>query len=222
MIRNIIGFGSIIIALGMGSMQVSCSNRPNEAIMDNNVVINIGDNSQSIDTAVFGAGCFWCVEAVFAEVKGVMKVESGYSGGHIENPSYREVCTGTTGHAEVCRILYDTSVIGFEDLLEIFWKTHDPTTMNRQGADSGPQYRSVIFYTSEQQRELSEHYKAELDAAKIWNNPIVTAIEPFTNFYKAEDYHQDYYANNPNATYCSFVITPKLEKFRNVFSDKLK
>lgn len=175
-----------------------------------------------MELATFGAGCFWCVEAVFQSLKGVDQVISGYSGGHIKNPTYRQVCTGTTGHAEVCQISYDPSIITFEELLEVFWSTHDPTTVNRQGNDVGPQYRSVIFYHSEQQKILAENYKKELDASGAFNNPIVTEISPFETFFTAEDYHQEYYDLNPNQPYCTFVIKPKMDKFQKVFKDKLK
>lgn len=172
--------------------------------------------------ATFGNGCFWCTEAVFAEVKGIEKVESGYTGGTVENPTYRQVCTGLTGHAEAVRITYDPAVISYEELLEIFWKTHDPTTLNRQGADVGTQYRSAIFVHDEEQRRLAEEYKQKLDEARIWNRPIVTTIEEAGVFYVAEDYHQDYFKLNPNAGYCRAVIVPKMNKFRRVFKDKLK
>lgn len=171
--------------------------------------------------ATFGSGCFWCSEAVFQRLKGVMKVESGYSGGRRENPSYEQVCTGATGHAEVVQVTYDPEIISFEELLEVFWKTHDPTTLNRQGADVGTQYRSVIFYYDDEQKNLAEEYKRKLDEAGIYENPIVTEISPLINFYKAEEYHQDYYNNNSSQPYCSFVITPKLEKFKKVFKEKL-
>ncbi len=174
------------------------------------------------DTATFGAGCFWCVEAVFQQLKGVLTVESGYSGGSTKNPTYKEVCTGTTGHAEACQITYDPSVISFTELLEVFWKTHDPTTLNRQGGDIGTQYRSVIFYHTEEQRLLAEEMKARLTVAGIWKDPLVTEIVPFREFFKAEEYHQEYYFQNTSQPYCSAVITPKLEKFRKVFADKLK
>lgn len=183
-----------------------------------------GNNNQdnTMEKATFGAGCFWCVEAVFERVKGVENVTSGYSGGDVVNPSYREVKTGNTGHAEVVQLEYDPNVISYEELLEIYWKTHDPTQLNRQGADVGTQYRSVIFYHNDKQKELAEGYKQKLEEAGIWDKPIVTAIEPFKNFFVAEDYHQDYYDNNKSQGYCQFVITPKLEKFKKVFSDKLK
>jgi peptide-methionine (S)-S-oxide reductase len=174
------------------------------------------------DTATFGAGCFWCVEAIFEQVKGVIDAESGYSGGTVVNPTYSEVCTGTTGHAEVCRVTYDPSVVTYRELLEVFWQTHDPTTLNRQGADIGSQYRSVIFYHNDEQLKQAEEIKAKLTAAHIWENPVVTEIVPFRAFYKAEDYHQAYYDQNASQPYCSIVITPKIEKFRKVFKDKLK
>ena len=179
-------------------------------------------NTNNMERATFGAGCFWCVEAVFERVNGVQSVTSGYSGGDIVNPSYREVSSGTTGHAEVIQLEFDPAVVSYEELLEIYWKTHDPTQLNRQGADVGPQYRSVIFYHNDRQKELAEGYKQKLEQAGIWEKPIVTAIEPFKNFFKAEDYHQDYYNNNKSQGYCQFVITPKLDKFKKVFSDKLK
>jgi len=177
---------------------------------------------EGMDTATFGAGCFWCVEAVFQEVKGVESVVSGYSGGARPDPSYGAVSTGVTGHAEACQIMYDPKVVSYADLLEIFWKTHDPTTKDRQGADVGTQYRSVIFYHNDEQKSLAEHYRTKLEEAGIYDDPIVTEIVPFKAFYKAEGYHQDYYTNNPDQAYCRFVIQPKVEKFRKVFSDKLK
>jgi peptide-methionine (S)-S-oxide reductase len=179
-------------------------------------------NNSELETATFGSGCFWCSEAIFERVKGVTSVASGYAGGKIENPSYEEVCTGKTEHAEVIQIKFDPSVVSFDELLEIFWKTHDPTTLNRQGADVGTQYRSVIFYHNGDQKKKAESYKNELNKAGIWKDPIVTEISPHTNFYVAENYHQDYYEQNPNKGYCSFVITPKIEKFEKVFKDKLK
>ncbi|MFN3872483.1 MAG: peptide-methionine (S)-S-oxide reductase MsrA [Ignavibacterium sp.] len=176
----------------------------------------------NLDVATFGSGCFWCTEAIFERVKGVQKVISGYSGGTTENPTYKEVCTGTTGHAECTQIYYDPSVISYDELLEIFWKTHDPTTLNRQGNDIGTQYRSVIFYHNLEQKEKAEYYKKKLEEEKIWDKPIVTEIAEFKKFYPAEDYHQNYYDNNPYQGYCAFVITPKIEKFEKVFKDKLK
>lgn len=174
------------------------------------------------ETTTFGAGCFWCTEAVFQRLKGVIKVESGYSGGTVPNPTYEAVCSGKTGHAEVTQITFDPSIVSFAELLQVFFKTHDPTTLNRQGADVGTQYRSVILYHDDEQKKLAEQLKLELDSAKIWDDPIVTEISQFKKFYKAEDYHQNYYNNNSNQPYCSFVITPKLEKFEKIFKDKLK
>lgn len=179
------------------------------------------DNNASLDTATFGAGCFWCVEAVFQSLKGVEKVTSGYMGGFVKNPSYKEVCTGRTGHVEVAQILYNPAEISFAELLEVFWQTHDPTTLNRQGNDVGTQYRSVVFYHNEEQQMQAEHYLKKLDESGAYPDPIVTAIEPATVFYQAEDYHQDYYNNNASQPYCAFVIRPKLDKLKKVFSDKL-
>lgn len=174
------------------------------------------------DTATFGAGCFWCVEAVFVELKGVESVVPGYTGGEVKNPTYRAVCDGTTGHAEVAQIVYDPSVITFAELLEVFWMTHDPTTLNRQGNDVGTQYRSAVFYHNESQKEEAEFYKKKLAENEVYPNPIVTEIVPLGTFYLAEDYHNDYYANNPDQGYCKFVIRPKVEKFRKAFAEKLK
>jgi peptide-methionine (S)-S-oxide reductase len=179
-------------------------------------------NTDNLAKATFGAGCFWCVEAVFEEVKGVKSVVAGYAGGHVEDPTYRQVSTGTTGHAEVTRVVFDPSVISYDQLLEVFWHTHNPTTKNRQGADVGPQYRSVIFYHNEKQREIAEKSLAKTDQSGLWDNPIVTEIEPLKNYSEAENYHQDYYENNPNAGYCQVVIAPKLKKFRQEFSHLLK
>lgn len=183
--------------------------------------VNMG-KAQNIDTATFGAGCFWCVEAVFQELKGVISVTSGYSGGSVKNPSYKEVCTGTTGHAEVAQIVYDPGQITYDELLEVFWQTHDPTTLNKQGNDAGTQYRSAIFHHNEKQKEIAEKYKRELNKSGAWDKPIVTEIVPFSVFYKAEDYHQRYYNLNKEEQYCRYVIRPKVEKFRKVFKDKLK
>jgi peptide-methionine (S)-S-oxide reductase len=177
---------------------------------------------KELEKATFGGGCFWCTEAVFQEVKGVHSVVSGYAGGTVENPTYYQICTGTTGHAEVIQITFDTDVISYAEVLEVFWRTHDPTTLNRQGADSGPQYRSVIFYHNDQQRAIAEQVKRDLQAAGVWKRPIVTEIVPLTNFYVAEDYHQDYYQQNRYQPYCYVVIDPKLQKFRKDFTDKLK
>lgn len=169
------------------------------------------------ETAVFGAGCFWCVEAIYERVNGVQSVVSGYAGGHVEDPTYKQVTTGTTGHAEVARLEYDPEVISYEELLEVFWHTHNPTTKNRQGADVGPQYRSVIFFMNEEQKQIAEESMKRTDASDLWEDPIVTEIEPLSNYSVAENYHQNYYENNPNAGYCSIVIAPKIAKFKKDF-----
>ncbi|MGE0757186.1 MAG: peptide-methionine (S)-S-oxide reductase MsrA [Pirellulaceae bacterium] len=178
--------------------------------------------SAAEEVATLGAGCFWCVEAVFQQLKGVTSVQSGYSGGHVPHPTYEQVCGKKTGHAEVCQIRFDPQQIRFEELLEVFWKVHDPTTLNRQGADEGPQYRSVIFYHSPKQRELAEKYKQKLNEVGAFRAPVVTEITSFTNFFPAEDYHQNYYRSNSYAPYCRLVIQPKLDKLREVFGSKLK
>jgi peptide-methionine (S)-S-oxide reductase len=177
--------------------------------------------SSSTDTAIFAMGCFWCTEAIFEELKGVQSVESGYSGGSIIDPSYEQVCTGTTGHAEATRIIFDPSVISYEQLAKIFFTTHDPTTLNRQGADVGTQYRSAIFYMNDKQKETAEKIRKDF-APTLWDDPIVTEISALKNFYKAEDYHQDYYTSNPNQGYCRVVINPKVAKFREKFKELLK
>jgi len=172
--------------------------------------------------ATFGAGCFWCTEAVFAQLKGVLSVVSGYSGGSVKGPTYRQVSTGTTGHAEAIQITYDPAVISYEELLEVFWQTHDPTTPDRQGHDVGPQYRSVVFYHTDEQKRLAEHYKDKLDASGAFTGPIVTEIVPFTEFYRAEAYHQNYFEENSAQPYCRAIIRPKVDKVKEVFQDKLK
>ena len=177
---------------------------------------------KGLKKATFGGGCFWCTEAVFKALAGVHAVESGYSGGHVENPTYKDVCTGTTGHAEVVQIVYDPKAIKFDELLEVFWRTHDPTTLNRQGPDEGTQYRSVVFYHDDQQKKIAEEYKNKLNDAKAFGSPIVTQIAPLENYYPAEDYHQDYYELNGRQPYCQLVIAPKIEKFKKVFAEKLK
>lgn len=174
------------------------------------------------ETATFGAGCFWCVEAVFQQLNGVISVQSGYSNGHVKKPTYKEVCSGFTGHAEVIQVVFDPQVITFDELLEVFWLTHDPTTLNRQGADEGTQYRSAVFYHSEEQRERAEHFKKALDEQQVWPKPIVTEISPISNYYPAEDYHQNYFLDNPTQGYCRMVIQPKVEKFKKAFANKLK
>lgn len=177
---------------------------------------------EGMETAVLGAGCFWCIEAVFTELEGVESVTSGYTGGLTANPTYKEICTGTTGHAEVAEIVFDPAVISFKEILEVFWKTHDPTTLNKQGNDVGTQYRSAIFYTSEEQKDIASFYKKELNASGAWDKPLVTEITPLGDFFPAEDYHQDYYLLNGDAQYCKYVIQPKVEKFKKAFASKLK
>lgn len=179
-------------------------------------------NGIKTDTATLGEGCFWCTEAFFQRLEGVYEVVSGYGGGFVENPTYEQVCDKNTGHVELARIVYDPAKISFDELLEVFWKTHDPTTRDQQGNDVGPQYRSVIYYHNEEQRKKAMEYKVKLDKSGAWDKPIVTDIEPFKNFYPAENYHQNYYNSNQNQGYCRFVIAPKLEKFEKVFKDKLK
>jgi len=180
------------------------------------------NTTKTSDTATFGAGCFWCVEAVFQQMKGVISVTSGYTGGTVKNPSYKEVCMGTTGHAEVAQIVFDPKQVSFDELLEVFWQTHDPTTLNRQGGDVGTQYRSAIFYHDEAQKKTAEAYKKKLNESGAWDKPIVTEISPMGVFYKAEDYHQNYYKLNANEPYCQYVVRPKVEKFQKVFKDKMK
>ena len=212
-------FSAIIIVLvifgELNCREIKSQNKMKEETAMDNVSVNT-------DTATFGQGCFWCAEAIFERVEGVKSVVSGYAGGSVPNPTYEQVCNGNTGHAEVVQIVYDPKVISYDDLLKIFWKTHDPTTLNRQGADVGTQYRSIILYHNEKQKEKAEYYKKELDKSGAWDKPIVTQIVPFTKFYRAEDYHQDYFEKNPHQGYCSFVIAPKVEKFEKVFKDKLK
>jgi peptide-methionine (S)-S-oxide reductase len=202
---------------------VSCGCRDTKSINQKREIKNMDTiNSNNFEKATFGSGCFWCTEAIYERVKGVHSVVSGYAGGTVENPTYKEVCTGNTGHAEVIQLTYDPAVVTYDELLEIFFKTHDPTTLNRQGNDIGTQYRSVIFYHNDEQKKKAEYYSNELNKSGIWQNPIVTEISPYTNFYTAEDYHQDYFENNPAQSYCAFVIAPKVEKFEKVFKNKLK
>ena len=179
-------------------------------------------SAPNLETITLGGGCYWCVEAVYENLDGVKSVVSGFSGGKVANPTYEEVCTGTTGHAEVVQITYDKNVTDINEIFKVFFTVHDPTTLNRQGADVGTQYRSVIFYKNAEQKNAAESIIAELNKAKVYNSPIVTKVEPFKAFYKAEDYHQNYYANNKNQPYCKMVIQPKIEKFEKVFKDKLK
>jgi peptide-methionine (S)-S-oxide reductase len=181
-----------------------------------------GANESKLEKATFGSGCFWCTEAVFDDLKGVKSAVSGYSGGRVANPTYEQVCTGLTGHAEVIQVTYDPDKISYPELLEVFWQTHDPTTLNRQGPDTGTQYRSAIFYHNDEQRREAEHFLKKLDESGAFNAPIVTEIAKFEKFYPAEDYHQEYYRNNPRQGYCQMIIRPKMAKFHKVFKDKLK
>jgi peptide-methionine (S)-S-oxide reductase len=178
--------------------------------------------TESLETITLGGGCYWCVEAVYENLDGVKSVVSGFSGGTVANPTYEEVCSGETGHAEVVQITYDKNITDINEIFKVFFTVHDPTTLNRQGADVGTQYRSVIFYKNDEQKKAAQSIIAELNKAKVYKSPIVTKVEPFKKFYKAEDYHQNYYANNKNQPYCKMVIQPKIEKFEKVFKDKLK
>lgn len=178
--------------------------------------------SKELEKTTLGGGCFWCTEAVYLELNGVLDVKPGYSGGHVKNPDYKEVCAETTGHAEVVQISFDPEIVSYSQILEVFFITHDPTTLNRQGNDVGTQYRSAIFYHSEKQREIAQKVIQVFDKEKVYDKPIVTEVTEFDKFYVAEDYHQNYYARNKNQGYCQFVVAPKMEKFRKVFKDQLK
>jgi peptide-methionine (S)-S-oxide reductase len=189
------------------------------------IINNIGEqmkDTSKLETATFGGGCFWCIEAIFQDLKGVEKVESGYSGGTTKYPTYQEVCSGTTGHAEVVQITFNPAIISYDQILEVFWHVHDPTTLNRQGADVGTQYRSVIFYHNDEQKISAENSKKKTEDSKLWDEPIITEISPFMEFYKAEDYHQNYYKDNPEKSYCSLVIAPKVRKFYKEYDYLLK
>lgn len=207
-----------LLILSLAMLTFSCQAQTKKKVNETQKI-----SMEGKELATFGAGCFWCVEAVFQRLEGVEKVESGYAGGTVENPTYKQVCTGSTNHAEVLRIVFDPKKITFDELLEVFWKIHDPTTLNRQGEDVGTQYRSVVFYHNDKQKELAEKYKAALDAEGAFSKPIVTEISPLTNYYPAEDYHQNYFNENGNSNpYCSIVVRPKVEKFEKVFKEKLK
>lgn len=205
----------------LSAWMVACAFTEKENPVNENKPAKTNNMNAKLDTATFGEGCFWCTEAFFQRLKGVKEVISGYGGGFVENPTYEQVCDKNTGHIELARIVFDPAIITYDELLEVFWKTHDPTTRDQQGNDIGPQYRSAIFYHNAEQKEKAEKYKLALDKSGAWANPIVTIIEPFKNFYPAENYHQNYYNNNKNQGYCRFVIAPKLEKFEKVFKDKL-
>lgn len=212
MMKRILG---VLFSVGL----LACTSENKYNAMSTSIV----PTTEKIDTATFGTGCFWCTEALFEQLNGVLKVTSGYSGGQVANPSYKAVCTGETGHAECVQVQYEPNKISYDELLEVFWQVHDPTTLNRQGADVGTQYRSVVFYHNLEQKEKAEHYKTELDKSGAFPKPIVTEISAFTKFYPAEDYHQEYYANNKNTNpYCAVVIRPKMEKFQKAFASKLK
>jgi peptide-methionine (S)-S-oxide reductase len=214
-----IGIFSLLLTILVAG--TSCGQKSKEKQADKSMANQVV-NTAGLALATFGSGCFWCTEAIFLDVEGVYNVQSGYTGGKVKNPTYREICSGLTGHAEVIQLNYDPKKITYDELLEIFWKTHDPTTLNKQGADEGTQYRSVIYYHNDEQKRLAEVYKNKLDEEKVFNGPIVTEISPASVFYKAEDYHQNYYNLNQDQPYCSFVIQPKLEKFRKVFKEKAK
>lgn len=187
------------------------------------MIPNTNENCKSgIDTAIFGAGCFWGVEAIFQQIKGVIKVIPGYTGGSVKKPTFLEVSNGNTGHVEVCEVIFDTEIISYDELLEVFWLIHDPTSLNKQGNDIGSQYRSAIFYRNAWQKEMAFDYKEMLNTSGIYKHPVITDITKFTEFYRAEEYHFDYYGSNKDKPYCVYVISPKIEKFRKVFKDKLK
>lgn len=222
-LRNFIKTGTmrmVMSLLVLACSLVSCAQQPATKSKKMNTKTDYA--GIQTDTATFGEGCFWCTEAFFQRLDGVLEVINGYGGGFIENPTYEQVCDKNTGHVELARVVFDPKKISYDELLEVFWKTHDPTTPNQQGNDIGPQYRSVIYYHNDVQKEKAEKYKTLLDKSGAWNAPIVTTVEPFKNFYPAENYHQNYYNDNPNQGYCRFVIRPKLEKFEKVFKAKLK
>ncbi|TNE61796.1 MAG: peptide-methionine (S)-S-oxide reductase [Bacteroidetes bacterium] len=218
-------FFILVLSLFGASCHYAQDTAKNEATMSdttNSTATSEGmtPDSNKLEVATLGGGCFWCIEAVYQELNGVIKVESGYAGGHVANPTYKEVCTGTTGHAEVAQISFDPTVVTFEEILEVFFTVHDPTTLNRQGNDVGTQYRSAIYYHSPQQKTIAEAAKSA--ASEIWDDPIVTEIAPLDKFYKAEAYHQNYYKDNPYQPYCIYVVGPKVKKFRENFREKLR
>jgi peptide-methionine (S)-S-oxide reductase len=214
----LISLGLLISLVACGQERSQLNNKRMSAELPKTEVIV----PEGYDVATLGSGCFWCIEAIYQDLKGVKDVRSGYSGGHVENPGYQKVTTGTTGHAEVIQLFFDPQVISYQEILEIFWSTHDPTTLNRQGNDVGPMYRSAVFYHSDKQKEQANHLKEKLNEENVFGKPVVTEITPFSNFYVAEDYHQNYYKLNAGQPYCQFVIKPKLDKFKKVFSEKLK
>jgi peptide-methionine (S)-S-oxide reductase len=211
----------LLVTLFAATCLTACSQTP--TTKSNNKAKPMTSNPNAkLETIYLGEGCFWCTEAFFQRINGVISVESGYGGGFVENPTYEQVCDKNTGHVEIAKIVFDPAIVPFKDILEVFWKTHDPTTLDRQGNDVGPQYKSVIYYVSKAQKTEALAYKEALDKSGAFDAPIVTTIEPFKNYYPAENYHQNYYNNNTNQGYCRFVIAPKLEKFEKVFKDKLK
>ncbi|MES2620080.1 MAG: peptide-methionine (S)-S-oxide reductase MsrA [Bacteroidota bacterium] len=217
-------FSNFILSIALLLSLDSCGQKSGSSKIysSNNNSVSMSENTK-LDTITFGGGCFWCTEAIFQRLNGVVSVASGYSGGKIKNPTYKEVCSGMTGHAECTQIVFDANTISLAEILEVFFKTHDPTTLNRQGGDEGTQYRSVIFYKNEEQKKIAEDIKQGLDKSEAFNDPIVTEVSPLGVFYKAEDYHQNYYNDNKTKnSYCSYVIVPKVEKFEKYFADKLK
>ncbi len=212
----------ITVLLLSGFALTSCAQSKSKITETNNLKNIAVSEEKNLDTATFANGCFWCTEAIFQQLEGVVSVKSGYTGGYVANPTYQQVSNGNTGHAEALEIVYNPKKITYDELLEVYWKTHDPTTLNRQGNDVGTQYRSVVFYHNAEQKILAEKYKKALDEAGAFENPIVTTIEPIQNFYVAEDYHQNYYNENGSNPYCQMVVRPKLEKFKKAFKDKLK
>lgn len=221
---NRFGLCGLLSAVLVGANLIGCTPVEKQETDSTTEVVEAEtmSNENTLATATFASGCYWCTEAVFQRLEGVENVVSGAMGGHVENPSYRDLCAGTTGHAECIQFNYDPAKVNYETLLEVFWKTHDPTTLNMQGADVGPQYRSAVFYHTEEQRALAEKYKAKLNEAGVFANPIVTEITAASEFYAAKADHQNFYNENPNYGYCSYVIRPKIEKLEAVFSDKLK
>jgi peptide-methionine (S)-S-oxide reductase len=223
--KLILGFLAVGI-VGLAAFQYFPDQATQKGIFPTPDSVEIETSAQAsaneTEKATFGSGCFWCAEALFQQLKGVQTVISGYSGGSVENPTYKEICTGMTGHAEVIQVTFDPKIVSYQELLEVFWRTHDPTTLNRQGNDVGTQYRSVIFYHTDRQRQLAERYREKIDAAHVFSKPLLTEIALFTIFYPAEDYHQNYYFNHAQQPYCRSIIGPKLDKLRNVFQDKLK
>lgn len=235
-IKTISAYSLLIVALVIGLIAASgvqsdanahplqdTAESANNSQPEDTKTMNMDSETMKTETASFGAGCFWCVEAVFQKLKGVKSVTSGYMGGHTENPTYKQICTGTTGHAEIIQIEFDPEVIEFKDLLQVFWKTHDPTTLNRQGNDTGTQYRSAVFYHNDTQKELAEKYLAKLDQSGAFSDPIVTEVTAASKFYTAEKYHQNFWnTQGKSSRYCQSVIPPKLEKLKAAFADKLK